>query len=483
MKDIYGEKMNLDPIEYIYDYDFEKKKKNSEIYDGSEDELDESVKEVRNESADVQQLKFFFNKLKEDLESLSDYQKQIEDLPRKIKFDCGTLCFYIENLPEYNEYNKLKSIKDDFRREVFDTIDLENCEYTQYYDEDEELFDGDSTEAMISNLSDKAFIDEFATYYCVEKFCNDVEKEIQALDKMQYYDGSEEELDESYNPEYKVGDKVIKRISGNEWEIYKIEPKWIYIRRNYAGMGMVGDAIHKDEFNKEFKPLYDYKNIDNKYNGSEEELDESFNKKSDGKVTIGEIYKHKGFESLYKLADIDENSYTLKKLRKDESGQDVLYVNKKGFDKGFEKFKQDYDGNDNELDESAKSQWNYKVGDEVLEVKTGKTWVISEIEPKWVFVKREEGVSRTIHADLIKVEDFPNEYVPVNKDDFNKCVYNGAEEELDESKEESTPLDKLLKLHKEHPEIDIRTIANKIVDGNIEEYISLMKQYYEKFEN
>ena len=474
-------------IEYIYDYDFSDDSKNSEIYDGSEDELDESIN-PENTSEDIEQLKFFFNKLKEDLESLSEYQKQIEGLPRKIKFDCGTLCFYIENLPEYDEYNKLKSIKDDFRREIFDTIDLENCEYTQYYDEDEELFDGDSTEAMISNLSDKAFIDEFATYYCVEKFCNNVEKELQLLNNIESYEGDDTELDESVQPkwDYKVGDEVIKKTSGKIWTISRIEPKWIFIKIFYPGSGMVGDCIYREDFPEEFEPI--------------------------DKISITDTF---------------------------------------------------YDGSEKELDESVKSQWNYKVGDEVLNVKTGKIWVISEIEPKWIYVKREEGVSRTIHADLIKVEDFPNEYEPVNKDDFKKYVYDGNEEELDESvspswhyevgdrvvekggdvvwviryvekydiglrryayggvmttscpkdqfeeyyelleqrdskymnyegddteldesvNKESTPFDKMMKLHKENPDIDIRTIANKVANGNIEEYISLMKQYYEKFEN
>lgn len=239
----------------------------------------------------------------------------------------------------------------------------------------------------------------------VEDFPNEYEPVNKDDFKKYVYDGNEEELDESYNPEYKVGDKVIKRISGNEWEIYKIEPKWIYIRRNYVGMGMVGDAIHKDEFDKEFKPLYDYKNIE-----------------------------------------------------------------------------KDYDGLEDELDESVSPSWHYEVGDRVVEKGEDVVWVIRYVE------KYDIGLIRYAYGGVMTTscpkDQFEENYELLEQRDSKYMNYEGDDTELDESvNKESTPLDKLLKLHKEHPEIDIRTIANKIADGNIEEYISLMKQYYEKFEN
>lgn len=244
----------------------------------------------------------------------------------------------------------------------------------------------------------------YADLIKVEDFPNEYEPVNRNDFKKYVYDGNEEELDESYNPEYKVGDKVIKRISGNEWEIYEIEPKWIYVRRNYVGVGMVGDAIYKDDFDKEFKPLYDYKNID-----------------------------------------------------------------------------KDYDGSEEELDESVSPSWHYEVGDRVVEKGGDIVWVIRYVE------KYDIGLRRYAYGGVMTTscprDQFEENYELLEQRDSKYMNYEGDDTELDESvNKESTPFDKMMKLHKENPEIDIRTIANKIANGNIEEYISLMKQFYEKFE-
>lgn len=86
----------------------------------------------------------------------------------------------------------------------------------------------------------------------------------------------------------------------------------------------------------------------------------------------------------------------------------------------------------------------------------------------------------TDFMDAIKklIEDDTN-YIFSEKEE--EKIYDGDDTELDESVENNL-FNKLLKLHKENPKMDIRDIAKNITDGNIEEYISLMKQYFEKFE-
>lgn len=117
-------------------------------------------------------------------------------------------------------------------------------------------------------------------------------------------------------------------------------------------------------------------------------------------------------------------------------------------------------------------------------------WIVVDVNNGKVLLLSKNGEYEVYSQDDLNLELDLENFKPIfddrfyTKDDYKRATGKDflEEEMLNEESEKSTPMDKLLKLHKEHPEVDIRIIANKVADGNIEEYIKLMKDYYEKFE-
>lgn len=117
-------------------------------------------------------------------------------------------------------------------------------------------------------------------------------------------------------------------------------------------------------------------------------------------------------------------------------------------------------------------------------------WIVVEVKRDKVLLLSKNGEYEVYSQDDLNLELDLENLKPIfddrfyTKDDYKRATGEDFPEDemLNEESEKSTPMDKLLKLHKEHPEVDIRIIANKVADGNIEEYIKLMKDYYEKFE-
>lgn len=131
----------------------------------------------------------------------------------------------------------------------------------------------------------------------------------------------------------------------------------------------------------------------------------------------------------------------------------------------------DFDDDEDDDEDDEDTSWQYNVGDKVKFKDASDIFTIKSIDNFNVLISNSENPSLVFNK-----ERFENEFEPVNDND--------GESEIDESvndKKESS-FEKMLRLHKEHPTTDIRDIANKVADGNIEEYIGLMKQYYEKFE-
>lgn len=158
--------------------------------------------------------------------------------------------------------------------------------------------------------------------------------------------------------------------------------------------------------------------------------------------------------------------------------KDLLPELKKSFSNDIEKYLYDkreednYDG-ESEIDESV-NPFNFSIGDEVKEKRTGQIWTIKRIYPKFVYIETYINGMQKLGNDVYK-EDFDKEY------EIYKYYGEDQIDEAEDNKKESS-FEKMLRLHKEHPTTDIRDIANKVADGNIEKYIGLMKQYYEKFE-
>jgi hypothetical protein len=118
-------------------------------------------------------------------------------------------------------------------------------------------------------------------------------------------------------------------------------------------------------------------------------------------------------------------------------------------------------------------------------------WIVVDVNNGKVLLLSKNGEYEVFSEDDLNLEIDLENLKPIfddrfyTKDDYKRATGKDfLEEEMlnEESKTEVSLFDKLLKLHKEHPEVDIRTIANKVANGNIEEYIKLMKEYFEKFE-
>lgn len=139
-----------------------------------------------------------------------------------------------------------------------------------------------------------------------------------------------------------------------------------------------------------------------------------------------------------------------------------------------------YDGDDTELDESVEDKWDYVVGDKVRRKGGKRIYTIKRIDNLGVTIEDKIN-GYQVCAEIVNKKPFEELFEPVGRFSTADRNYDGDDTELDESAENSL-FNKLLKLHKENPKMDIRDIAKNITDGNIEEYISLMKQYFEKFE-
>lgn len=397
----------------------------------------------------------------------------------------------------------IQDLEDDLRSGYINDSDNWGTEY-----------DSDATYDYCSSMSMSEKIERYAGYDEINEFKDEVkdliENEVDYSfssddEKEEFYDGSDDELDESvdYTWDYKVGDKVIKKSSGTKWIITRVEPKWISIKRNFKNSESIGDIVNIDTFEEEFKPI-DNLSISNKnYDGDEEELDEVYDYLPDNikgnleKITnVGDIWKNKYNNKLYTVVEIrDFESVYIDNNNNFHKYYEPLYILRDSDDFNErtcfkEILKRDYyfvgssdknyDGSEDELDESISPSWHYEVGDKVVEKDKDVVWVIRYIE------KYDIGLRRYAYGGVMTTscpkDRFEENYELLKQRD-SKYVYDGSEEELDESvNKESTPLDKLLKLHKKHPNMSITDIARKITDDNIEDYISLMKQYYEKFE-
>lgn len=139
-----------------------------------------------------------------------------------------------------------------------------------------------------------------------------------------------------------------------------------------------------------------------------------------------------------------------------------------------------YDGDDTELDESVEDKWDYVVGDKVRRKGGKRIYTIKRIDNLGITIEDKIN-GYQVCAEIVNKKPFEELFEPVGRFSTADRNYDGDDTELDESAENSL-FNKLLKLHKENPKMDIRDIAKNITDGNIEEYISLMKQYFEKFE-
>ena len=511
-------------------------------YDGGEEELDESyLIENEVELDDLDDIEQQIINAINEYESCDEKSKKINILSQLCNI-CKESSYYSDPAIDFDQYLLDRALEDEDNM-VYSTPSANEVDLDKVTDEFyNEL--SDNTSNIIerySNYTVKGLMEEIEDY--CKNYLNDIDddNEESTIDDEDNIDT----LDENYDQ---------NDTDDNIREIYEKLSEYSY---NHMRDEEINEIIRMCE-NSGYDVLNDFiiNEIDSMRYSYIDDSD-NWGKQYDGDATYQKCVDMSLVDKICAYA----NSYEIERFI-DSIKKEIENTTGYHFDNPKQTNIQGYDGSEEELDESVKSQWNYKVGDEVLEVKTGKIWVISEIEPKWVYVNREEGSSRAIHADLIKVEDFPNEYEPVNKDDFKKYVYDGNEEELDESvspswhyevgdrvvekggdivwviryvekydiglrryayggvmttscpkdqfeenyelleqrdskymnyegddteldesvNKESTPFDKMMKLHKENPEIDIRTIANKIANGNIEEYISLMKQFYEKFE-
>lgn len=122
--------------------------------------------------------------------------------------------------------------------------------------------------------------------------------------------------------------------------------------------------------------------------------------------------------------------------------------------------------------------------------KDDNEWIVVDVKNDNVLLLSKNGEYEAFSEDDLNLELDLENFKPIyddrfySKDDYKRASGEDFPEEIlteDDKKKESS-MDKLLKLHKEHPESDIRDIAKKISNGNIEEYIKLMKDYFEKFE-
>ena len=289
-------------------------------------------------------------------------------------------------------------------------------------------FDRDYLIRKASNETVKQFAKVLMT--CL----NEIDFNIEGID-INNYNGEDTELDESVfqvkhvtyddapnfikemmTPIAKVGDifKSVKLPNDNypfkntnndlNWEVVDVkieETELVFYKFDAPKYTLECIDVEKKPIicnNSDLKNLFK-KEENNKalYTGEDTEIDESV-KKDD---MIGKDYKHKGFGSLYYIDGVGQDYYHLKKARKNDSGQDDLFIQKDKLNKYFTKIDNNYDG---------------------------------------------------------------------------------SETELDESKKELSAIDLLIKTHKKYPEKDVTEIAQEIVKGNIEEYISLMKEYYRRFE-
>ena len=118
-------------------------------------------------------------------------------------------------------------------------------------------------------------------------------------------------------------------------------------------------------------------------------------------------------------------------------------------------------------------------------------WIVLAVKNGYVLMLSKEGEYKTFEEDDLNWDITLEKFKPIfddrfyTKDDYKRATGKDFPEDsemLTEDDSEDKSFQKLLKKHKENPNIDIRDIAKEISNGDIEEYIGLMKQYFEKFE-
>lgn len=510
-------------------------------YDGGEEELDESYL-IENEVGlddldDIEQQ--IINAINE-YESCDEKSKKIDILSQLCNI-CKESSYYDEPAIDFDQYLLDRALEDEDNM-VYSTPSANEVDLDKVIDEFyNEL--SDNTSNIIerySNYTVKGLMEE------IEEYCKNYLNDIDDEDEESTIDDEDniDTLDENYDQ---------NDTDDNIREIYEKLSEYSY---NHMRDEEINEIIRMCE-NSGYDELNDFiiNEIDTMRNSYIDDSD-NWGKQYDGDATYQKCVDMSLVDKICAYANSYEIERFINSIKKE-----IENTTGYSFDNQKQTNIQGYDGSEEELDESVKSQWNYKVGDEVIKKTSGKIWTISRIEPKWIFIKIFYPGSGMV-GDCIYREDFPEEFEPIDKISITDTFYDGSEEELDESaspswhyevgdrvvekggdivwviryiekydiglrryayggvmttscpkdqfeenyelleqrdskymnyegddteidesvNKESTPFDKMMKLHKEHPEIDIRTVANKIANGNIEEYISLMKQFYEKFE-
>lgn len=346
-----------------------------------------------------------------------------------------------------------------------------------------------SIRSLLNNIREicEDYYDENNTESDDEDYDEDDEKEINEFDPE-----TTDAIDESFDPRY-IDDDDIKEI----YEFTNRDPRTI---RHNEFKDFISKCERCDypeicDFIQEevLDPMYDaYVNDESNWR---EELDSDAS--YDACYELDMLYLIEHYSSSYENADfvnkivneisnmgydIDEYDEDIKEIWdswisntiSDEEAINYI-VNEYGYDMDFaSETLNSWKNQAGENPNYGNNKWQYKVGDKVKFKDAQDIFTITDIRNGFIMISNENNP----HLTFTK-EDFEKQFEPAK----NTIDIDDTEiDEAAENKKESTPMDKLLKLHKEHPEVDIRIIANKVADGNIEEYIKLMKDYYEKFE-
>ena len=193
---------------------------------------------------------------------------------------------------------------------------------------------------------------------------------------------------------------------------------------------------------------------DGYYNGADTELDESEEKIwPDGSKFVAK-------DGIWQIYGNDGKSYDLMQLRDD--GIKIKWkLSMSGFPgKDLIPYeKNNYEGNDTELDESF-NHFNFDVDDEVEDKKTGEVWTITSIEPNWVWIKKDFDDSRQL-GDVVRKEVFENRFILFKKNKLSQySKYNGDDTELDESLILKEGIEEVKKYYKNIPDDMFQTLVD-----------------------
>lgn len=336
----------------------------------------------------------------------------------------------------YECYEKIKELDDKYGdKELIKKLsDIAFHYYFMLTTIGDDIFDNTKfdKEYLIKNASEET-IKQFSK---VLMTClNEIDFNIEGID-ISNYNGEDTELDESLILKPK---KVT----------YETAPN--FIKDMMTPIAKVGDIFKSIKLPND---NYPFKNTNNDLNWQVINIE---NKETDYALYIFN-------EPIYTLECIDAdkkpiicNNSELKNLFKKEENNKVLYT-----------------GEDTELDESVEK--DNMIGKDYRHNGFGSLYYIDGVDQNYYHLKKARK-NDSGQSDLFIQKDKLNKY-------FTKVEnnYDGSETELDESKKELSAIDLLIKTHKKYPEKDVTEIAQEIVKGNIEEYISLMKEYYRRFE-